>query len=127
MKKTIYIFFWIVLYYDIVNWKGKFYSCQFDLFDSCSTCEFRQIQETEKLTCTDCYNGYYLNSEGKCISFIHQIQRIPHCLIHIFTIDEMIFDFDIRDNTVTYSYYNYNYYYYYYYIHQVINEDLINN
>ena len=39
----------------------------------------------------------------------------------------MIFDFDVRDNKVTYSFDNYNYYYYYYYIHQVINEDLINN
>ena len=36
----------------------------------------------------------------------------------------MIFDFDVRDNTVTYSYDNYNYYYYYY-RYQVINEDLI--
>ena len=34
----------------------------------------------------------------------------------------MIFDFDIRDNTVTYSYDNYNYYYY---IYQAIKEDLI--
>ena len=57
--------------------KGKCYNCYIDLSGSCIKCKFiNDTNNNEKLTCTLCKPGYYINSEGKCISYIDKIQKI---------------------------------------------------
>ena len=53
-----------------------------------------------KLTCLKCDIGYYLNSDGKCVSFTYMLDIIPNCLIHDFDIGGSIFSFDINDKDV---------------------------
>ena len=49
--------------------------------------------------CTLCKPGYYINSEGKCVNFINQIEKIDNCAIHI---DNYQFSYypDYNENSV---------------------------
>ena len=76
-------------YNNILKYKGKHYDCKFELSESCLKCKF----DDDKLKCVECSPGYYLNTEGKCISFLHKIEIIPNCNIHTVEIGGISFDF----------------------------------
>ena len=85
-------------FYNNLIYNGKHYDCKYELSESCLKCQF----EDDKLKCIECSPGYYLNTEGKCISFIDKIEKIPNCNIHSFGIGGITFNFyydsyDIRE------------------------------
>ena len=87
--------------------KGKCYNCKYDLSDNCIKCEFIKDQKNnEKLACTQCRKGYYLDTEGKCINYINKIIKVPNCYKMIITIDNYRFSYYIEDND---GYININY------------------
>ena len=94
--------------------EGKCYSCQNDLSDLCLKCEYKT-----KLVCTLCIPGYYLDSQGNCISFLNNITIITNCQNKIFKIGDgvkfYLYDYDdnsksmylsINQNKFNYSEYN---------------------
>ena len=89
-------------FYSILSSNAKCYNCRYDLSDACLKCEFNE----DKLTCILCAPGYYINSEGKCSSFISQIELIPNCDTHYFTIGNYPFYFNPSDNNEIYSYFD---------------------
>ena len=84
---------------------GKCYNCKYSLSESCLECTFSPYG---KLICTLCAPGYYLDSEGKCITYMDKIVKIPNCDRHKFDNSMTIyyfFDTDINNNYL-YFYYN---------------------
>ena len=86
---------------------GKLYDCKYELSESCSKCEFK----SGELKCTKCILGYYLNSEGRCISFLDKIEVKPDCDMHTLEIGGISFEFesrfyDIRVESNEYNEYN---------------------
>ena len=86
-----------------VSSSGQHYHCKYDLSDACIKCVFIKIQGAEKLTCLECDNGYYLNSDGKCISYIYKLDIIPNCLIHNFEIEGSIFSFYFYNDMIYFT------------------------
>ena len=79
--------------------KGKCYSCKYDLSESCLDCEFlKDSEDNEKLKCTFCAPGYYLNEDGKCINYFNKIETIPNCEESIFKIGDINFYFKEYNN-----------------------------
>ena len=37
----------------------------------------------EKLICTICSPGYYVDSDGKCVNFLNKLQIISNCESHV--------------------------------------------
>ena len=84
--------------------EGKCYNCQFYLSDLCLKCEFKT-----KLICTLCIPGYYLDSQGNCISLLNKITMMTNCEEQFFSIDDNS-NFFLYDKDSEYAYkYNYNY------------------
>ena len=51
------------------------------------------------MTCTLCKLGYYLDSDGKCISFIDKIEAsIPNCYSYYFNIGNYTFHYYPNDH-----------------------------
>ena len=77
---------------SVLNHDKKCYSCKNELSESCLNCEFKIGEDNkEKLVCTLCSSGYYLNSDGKCESLIDKIEKINNCDEHKFAINNFIF------------------------------------
>ena len=94
-----------------INSDGKCFNCQNSLSTACEECKFTKINgNTEKLVCTLCLPGYYLNSDGKCIYYLNYLEKIPNCYEYTYTIN------NIKFCTYNYYYYEKEYYYdnYYY-------------
>ena len=72
---------------SILDGDKKCYSCKI-LSESCLNCEFNN---EGKLVCTLCSSGYYLNSNGKCESFIDKIETIEYCIQYQFAINNFMF------------------------------------
>ena len=72
--------------YKVLNSEGKCYNCKNELSDKCQRCKFVKNGNKEELKCTLCIKGYYLDSNGKCISFLDNIEKIPNCRIISFKI-----------------------------------------
>ena len=97
---------------------GKCYNCKYSLSESCLKCKFN---ENDKLVCALCAPGYYLDSEGKCLSFINKIKKINNCNSHQISIGKILYGFNDNDifnnylhfhnNEDKYNYYNNNTYY----------------
>ena len=93
---------------SVLNQDKKCYSCKTELSESCLNCEFRiGNNEERKLVCTLCSSGYYLNSDGKCESFIDKIEKIKNCKKYKFAINNFIFYYD---TTKTKDYFESEYY-----------------
>ena len=91
--------------------KGKCYNCKYNLSESCTKCGFiNDTNNNEKLVCTMFDNGYYLDSEGKYISYIDKIIRIPNCYRHRFNINNYFFYYYINNNKSYVETYEYEYY-----------------
>ena len=100
----------LIQYYSTaLSSDGKCYNCQYEVSDNCLKCEFINDKENkEKLTCTLCPLGYYLNSEGKCISFIKDIKTIPNCESMVFNIENYVFYYQPKnDKPIIIDYYYY--------------------
>ena len=95
----------------VLNSKGKCYSCKLDLFEECDHCQFIKEGSSEKLVCTLCKPGYYLDSNGNCISYMNYIEKIDNCEEMIFQIGSIPFYYYYLDNGKEEVYYKkYNYY-----------------
>ena len=81
--------------YQALSSDGKCYNCQVDLNYGCQYCKFinNEIDNTEKLVCTQCYYQYYLNSEGICINYLPQLKKIPYCSEYEYAIGNNIFKY----------------------------------
>jgi len=81
-------------YNSILSSDGKCYSCQYELSEKCVICDFvKDSKNSKELQCLLCKNGYYLDSNGMCISFIDKIETIPNCYLHEFNISNISFYF----------------------------------
>ena len=82
---------------------GKCYNCMDYLPESCIKCDLiKDNQNNDKFICTVCDLGYYLDSEGNCVSYKNNIESIPNCQYYNFNISNLSFVF-----------YNYSIYYNY--------------
>ena len=101
--------------------KGKCYNCQSSISNSCLKCEFANDKNNnEKLMCTICRPGYYVDSDGKCVNFLNKLQIIPNCEKHAFNIDNYHFYFYIDVNTIEDGYYSHDNYYNYSYYNEIL-------
>jgi len=91
---------------------GKCYKCSF--LSNCETCEFIEINNKEKLVCSLCSPGYYLNSKRECIRYLNYLERIPNCYEYTYKINDITFC--SKFNGENYNYYNSDTYYCYLYI-----------
>ena len=72
---------------------NKCYYCKIFFCSVCLSCEFRKGDDgTEKLICTSCADGFYLNKDGNCVQYVSLIPRIEHCRIHIFALQGIVYD-----------------------------------
>ena len=62
----------------------------------------------EKLVCTICHPGYYLNNDGKCINYLNYMERIQNCIGYSYTFNNITyFAYDyFYDHPYSYSYSN---------------------
>lgn len=91
--------------YQALSSDGKCYNCQVDLNYGCQNCKFinNEINNTEKLVCTQCYYQYYLNSEGICINYLPQLKKIPYCSEYEYKIGNNIFKYFNNEDEFYYS------------------------
>ena len=91
--------------YQALSSDGKCFNCQVDLNYGCQYCKFinNEIDNTEKLICTQCYYRYYLNSEGICINYSPQLKKIPYCSEYEYKIGNNIFKYNNNEDELLYS------------------------
>ena len=91
--------------YQALSSDGKCFNCQVDLNYGCQYCKFinNEIDNTEKLICTQCYYQYYLNSEGICINYSPQLKKIPYCSEYEYKIGNNIFKYNNNEDEFLYS------------------------
>ena len=65
--------------YKALNSKGKCYNCQTELSKECESCKFILNDAGEKLVCTLCKEGYYLDNNGNCVNYINNLEKIQNC------------------------------------------------
>ena len=94
-----------------LNSKGQCYDCEYDFIYGCSKCEFKNDinDNTEKLVCTKCKNGYYLISDGYCYNILSYLERVPNCLIFSYYIENILFYYN-NIFSINENYYGFNYY-----------------
>ena len=110
----------------VLSSDGKCYNCK-KITPNCEECWFiKNPDNTEKLSCTICAPGYYLNSKGKCVYYLKYLEKIPDCYRYFYTINnisfcpyysysERAYYFDSYYPYCRIGDYNFNYHYYYYY------------
>ena len=70
---------------------GKCYYCS-KMIKDCEICDFiKNSDNTEKLVCSICKPGFYLNSEGKCINYLQYLERIQNCSEYYYKINDLTF------------------------------------
>ena len=58
--------------------------------DLCIKCDLtRNDNGQESLKCINCVDGYYLSSEGICLSFDNLLSKIPNCASTIYFLGEI--------------------------------------
>ena len=65
---------------------NKCFNPEFDFQEICLKYELKKINGADKITCILCPYGFYLDSEGKCISFIDKIEIISNCFNQTFMV-----------------------------------------
>ena len=81
----------------ILSPDGKCYSYRYDLSDKCLQYEYDNMNN---LICKICHFGYYLDSNGVCLSFIDKIEINPNCESHVFNILKLSFSYNSDFNQV---------------------------
>jgi len=99
-----------------LNSKGKCYNCQHELFKECERCKFISTGNNEKIVCSLCQKGFYLDDKGNCIKFVDYLEIIPNCHEYIYQIENLSIYYN-SNNDIYYRFYNnetndYNYFYY---------------
>ena len=106
--------------YETLNSEGKCYNCKTEISESCDSCKFIKNGKDEKLVCTLCSPGYYLDSNGNCVNYLEYIEKIPNCNYMIYNIGNISFEYHYNDNNIFYDFFYYNnnsyYSYLFYYI-----------
>ena len=110
-----------------LNSKGKCYNCREQLFNECDRCKFISNGNNEKLVCSLCKEGFYLDDNGNCIKFVDYLEKIPNCYKPIYQIEQFSIYY-YNDNDMYYRFFNneirdYNYFYY----NDNYDEKIINN
>ena len=82
--------------YYFVNKNGKCYELYNAISLACTRYGFIKFENNEKLTCIECYEGYYLNSEGICINYLNNLKKISHCNKYQFHINYYIYEYDYQ-------------------------------
>ena len=97
--------------YNALNSKGKCYNCQHDLFNECEHCKFIFEGKNEKLVCTFCKLGYYLDSFGNCVSYEKYLEKMPNCYGNSYKIGNLTIYYYSYNSLYFEFYYNNSYYY----------------
>ena len=95
-------------YTNFLSKTGKCYDCNIQFADTCEECQLVEDEGTETFKCVVCKYGYYLTSEGKCVSFISNIQKIPNCREYLFSSEDVKFKY-ITDEEDYFDLQIYNY------------------
>ena len=78
----------------------KCYNSEYYSEEICLKYDIKKENGVEKKECKVCPLGYYLNSEGKCINYIDEIEIIPNCFRQTFSIMSK-FNFYYHPNYIT--------------------------
>lgn len=74
---------------------------------NCEICKFIKNNDyNEKLVCSICKPGYYLNSEGKCITYVNYLKLKTNCQSYFYQINQISFCFNQRGDYSLYYYFN---------------------
>ena len=96
-------------YTNFLSKTGKCYDCNIQFADTCEECQLVEDEGTETFKCVVCKYGYYLTSEGKCVSFISNIQKIPNCREYLFSSQDVKFKYITdEENYFDLKIYNYS-------------------
>ena len=76
----------------LLSTKGKCYDCQINFLYPCTKCFF--TNELKDIKCDTCDSGYYMTSEGLCVSFSSLVKRIPNCVLYYFEIKDIQFELE---------------------------------
>ena len=85
----------------LLSKEGKCYDCQIQFGGTCEECRLIKNEKgIETLKCVSCSYGFFLTSEGNCISIssILQFQRIPNCHTYIFSSGAVKFEIAHMEN-----------------------------
>ena len=94
-------------FHFILASNGKCYNCMDYLPESCLKCELIKDNVNKDIfICTICDLGYYLDSEGNCISYKNNIEKIPNCEQYNFYLSNLSFVFHNR--SISYNYISLN-------------------
>ena len=73
-------YYWRSDFSGLLSSYNKCYYCKIFFCSVCLRCEFRKNNDgTEKLMCTSCSIGFYLNKDGNCVSYASLIPKIKQC------------------------------------------------
>ena len=63
----------------VLNSKGKCYFTPNDLMENCIAFKFEGNDNEEKIVCTFCKEGFYLDNNGNCVSFLQYLEINENC------------------------------------------------
>ena len=81
-----------------LNSKGKCYFNQDDSLKECVTYKFKIIGGEEKLVCAFCKDGFYLDTNGNCVSFLDYLEKIDNCYSHYYEIGKINIYYDLSNS-----------------------------
>ena len=82
----------------LLSSQGKCYDCQVLFSDKCNKCDITKNKEgKESLQCVSCIEGYYLSSEGICLSFNSLLPEILNCRSAIYSLGEIEYSLNIEE------------------------------
>ena len=110
--------------YKALNSKGKCYYCKDELFNECESCKFIFEEFNEKLVCTSCKLGYYLDSLGKCVNYKKNLKKIQNCYNNNYKIGDLSINYYSSNYLYYEFYYNNSYYYYSHYSIPYLEENI---
>ena len=93
--------------YQTSDSEGKCYNCKIEI-EGCDSCTFIKNGNKEKLICTLCNPGYYLDSNGNCINYLEYVEQISNCNYMNYSIGNITFIYYISDKIVNFEYFYYN-------------------
>ena len=74
----------------VLSSQGKCYDCQATFGGLCNECDLTRTEDgKESLQCINCLDGYYLSSEGICVSYNNLLPKIENCRNTIYSLGEI--------------------------------------
>ena len=90
----------------VKNSKGQCYFSPEGLIENCANYRFKIIGDEEKLVCAFCKMGYYLDTNGNCVSFVQYLDLIDNCIEITYNIGEMFIIYSLPNEIIYRYYYN---------------------